>query len=85
MASFGVNDGLDAWCAGDSTYQADLVAWVKAELPGLEVICGNVVTTRQARALVAAGADALRIGMGSGSICTTQEVPVAPFACCAAM
>ena len=59
---------------GDSMYQVQFLAHCKKEHPGLEVIAGNVVTTSQARRLIAAGADALRCGMGSGSICTTQEV-----------
>lgn len=59
---------------GDSMYQIEMVQHLKREHKELNVIAGNVVTPLQALHLIQAGADGLRVGMGIGSICTTQEV-----------
>ncbi len=59
---------------GHSQNVLDSVSDIKNAFPDLQVIAGNVATTEGAEALVKAGADAVKVGVGPGSICTTRIV-----------
>ena len=59
---------------GHSQGVLDRVKWVKTNFPQVQVIGGNIATADAARALVDHGADAVKVGIGPGSICTTRIV-----------
>ncbi|MEJ8837284.1 IMP dehydrogenase [Ramlibacter sp. AN1133] len=59
---------------GHSKGVIDRVRWVKQNYPQVDVVGGNIATGSAARALVEAGADAVKVGIGPGSICTTRIV-----------
>ncbi|MCF7983954.1 MAG: IMP dehydrogenase [Thiohalocapsa sp.] len=59
---------------GHSQGVLDRVTWVKEHFPDVQVIGGNIATADAALALVEAGADAVKVGIGPGSICTTRIV-----------
>ncbi len=59
---------------GHSRNVLDRVRWVKQHFPQVQVIGGNIATAAAARDLVEAGADAVKVGIGPGSICTTRII-----------
>ncbi len=59
---------------GHSSRVLDALKQLKARLPEIEVLAGNIATTEAAQALAAAGADGIKVGIGPGSICTTRVV-----------
>jgi len=59
---------------GHSQGVLDRVRWVKQNYPSVQVIGGNIATAAAALALVEAGADGVKVGIGPGSICTTRIV-----------
>ncbi len=59
---------------GHSQGVMDRVRWVKQQYPDVQVIGGNIATAKAAKALVESGADAVKVGIGPGSICTTRIV-----------
>ncbi|MCR9279668.1 MAG: IMP dehydrogenase [Pseudomonadaceae bacterium] len=59
---------------GHSQKVLDRISWIKQRFPDLSVIGGNVATKDGAQALIDAGVDAVKVGIGPGSICTTRVV-----------
>lgn len=59
---------------GHSKNILDAVKQIKAKYPKLQIIAGNIATGAATRALIEAGADAVKVGIGPGSICTTRVV-----------
>jgi IMP dehydrogenase len=74
LARAGVNVLVLDAAQGHSVYQEQMLTYVKQQYPAIDVIAGNVVTAQQAETLIHGGADALRVGMGPGSICITQNM-----------
>ena len=74
LAGAGVDVIVVDTAHGHSEGVLQRVRWVKREFPALDVIGGNIATGDAARALADAGADAVKVGIGPGSICTTRIV-----------
>jgi len=59
---------------GHSVQMLETLKWVKDHLPNVEVIAGNVATPEAVNDLIEAGADAVKVGIGPGSMCTTRII-----------
>ncbi len=77
-ASAVINEGVDALVIdtahGHSKGVAKILKSIKKEFPDTDIIVGNIATGEAAKFLVEAGADAVKVGIGPGSICTTRIV-----------
>ena len=74
LAAAGIDVIVVDTAHGHSKGVLDRVRWVKQNFPEVQVIGGNIATGAAALALVEAGADAVKVGIGPGSICTTRIV-----------
>jgi IMP dehydrogenase len=74
LAAAGVDVVIVDTAHGHSQGVLDRISWVKKHYPKLQVVGGNIVTGEAALALMDAGADAVKVGVGPGSICTTRVV-----------
>ncbi len=72
-----VEEGVDCLALdasdGHSVFQQDALSWTLSRYPDMPVIGGNIITGKAFEFLVAHGAAAVKVGMGGGSICITQE------------
>ena len=73
-----VNEGVDVFVIdsahGHSKNVIEMIKSIKSKFKGIDVIGGNIATAEAALELVKAGADAVKVGMGPGSICTTRII-----------
>ena len=73
-----VNAGVDVFVLdsahGDSKRVIDAIKQVKKQFPEIDIVGGNVATASGAQSLIKAGVDAVKVGVGPGSICTTRVV-----------
>ncbi|TDB00433.1 IMP dehydrogenase [Halomonas marinisediminis] len=74
LAEAGVDVVVVDTAHGHSKGVIERVRWVKENFPQIQVIGGNIATAEAAKALAEAGADAVKVGIGPGSICTTRVV-----------
>ena len=74
LAAAGVDVVVVDTAHGHSRGVIERVRWIKRRYPELQVVAGNIVTGDAALALVDAGVDAVKVGVGPGSICTTRIV-----------
>ena len=74
LAAAGVDVLVVDTAHGHSAGVIERVRWVKQNYPRIQVIGGNIATAAAAKALADAGADAVKVGIGPGSICTTRVV-----------
>jgi IMP dehydrogenase len=74
LAEAGVDVVVVDTAHGHSQGVLDRVAWIRKNFPDLQMIAGNIVTADAALALRDAGVDAVKVGVGPGSICTTRIV-----------
>ncbi len=74
LVSAGVDVLVVDTAHGHSKNVLDRVRWIKKHYPDVSVIAGNIATKEAATALAKAGADAVKVGIGPGSICTTRIV-----------
>ncbi len=74
LAAAGVDVLVVDTAHGHSQGVLERVAWIHRRVPDVDVIGGNIATADAARALIDAGADGVKVGIGPGSICTTRIV-----------
>src|SRR5699024_10555788 len=74
LAAVGVDVVVVDTAHGHSKGVLERIRWVKENFPEVQVIGGNIATGEAALALVEAGADAVKVGIGPGSICATRIV-----------